>query len=233
MEGTTSLDDLPISPQSEANIQLETRETNTKIDSTINNMREQREAEISSALGPGAGLGGPGAGIGGPGAGPGPGPGAGVGAGHSGLGENVNKFVSGVQEAVASGALGLQSRDVPQSQTHITQDAQMQPNFVPAQEQEDYIGASQTNRDVVREHNEKRKVEESYDTLFDNLQTPVLLAILYFIFQLPVVKQTVFRLVPALFKKDGTPNLYGYITHSISFATVYTAVMMTLKYFSI
>ena len=219
MEGTTSIDDLPISPQSEANIQLETRETNTKIDSTINNMREQREAEISSALGPG------------PGAGPGPGPG--VGAGHSGLGENVNKFVSGVQEAVASGALGLQSRDVPQSQTHITQDAQMQPNFVPAQEQEDYIGASQTNRDVVREHNEKRKVEESYDTLFDNLQTPVLLAILYFIFQLPVVKQTVFRLVPALFKKDGTPNLYGYITHSISFATVYTAVMMTLKYFSI
>ena len=219
MEGTTSIDDLPISPQSEANIQLETRETNTKIDSTINNMREQREAEISSALGPG------------PGAGPGPGPG--VGAGHSGLGENVNKFVSGVQEAVASGALGLQSRDVPQSQTHITQDAQMQPNFVPAQEQEDYIGASQTNRDVVREHDEKRKVEESYDTLFDNLQTPVLLAILYFIFQLPVVKQTVFRLVPALFKKDGTPNLYGYITHSISFATVYTAVMMTLKYFSI
>ena len=217
MEGTTSLDDLPISPQSEANIQLETRETNTKIDSTINNMREQREAEISSALGPGAG----------------PGPGAGLGAGHSGLGENVNKFVSGVQEAVASGALGLQSRDVPQSQTHITQDAEMQPNFVPAQEQEDYIGASQTNRDVVREHNEKRKVEESYDTLFDNLQTPVLLAILYFIFQLPVVKQTVFRLVPALFKKDGTPNLYGYITHSISFATVYTAVMMTLKYFSI
>jgi hypothetical protein len=209
MEGTTSLDDLPISPQSEANIQLETRETNTKIDSTINNMREQREAEISSALGPGPG------------------------AGHSGLGENVNKFVSGVQEAVASGALGLQSRDVPQSQTHITQDAQMQPNFVPAQEQEDYIGASQTNGDVVREHNEKRKVEESYDTLFDNLQTPVLLAILYFIFQLPVVKQTVFRLVPALFKKDGTPNLYGYITHSISFATVYTAVMMTLKYFSI
>jgi hypothetical protein len=223
MEGTTSLDDLPISPQSEANIQLETRETNTKIDSTINNMREQREAEISSALGPGPGAG----------PGPGPGPGAGAGAGHSGLGENVNKFVSGVQEAVASGALGLQSRDVPQSQTHITQDAQMQPNFVPAQEQEDYIGASQTNGDVVREHNEKRKVEESYDTLFDNLQTPVLLAILYFIFQLPVVKQTVFRLVPALFKKDGTPNLYGYITHSISFATVYTAVMMTLKYFSI
>ena len=221
MEGTTSLDDLPISPQSEANIQLETRETNTKIDSTINNMREQREAEISSALGPG------------PGPGPGAGVGAGVGAGHSGLGENVNKFVSGVQEAVASGALGLQSRDVPQSQTHITQDAQMQPNFVPAQEQDDYIGASQTNRDVVREHDEKRKVEESYDTLFDNLQTPVLLAILYFIFQLPVVKQTVFRLVPALFKKDGTPNLYGYITHSISFATVYTAVMMTLKYFSI
>ena len=155
------------------------------------------------------------------------------GSGHSGLGENMNKFVSGVQEAVASGTLGLQSRDVPQTQTHITQDAQMQPNFVPSQEQNDYIGASHSNREILQQHNEKKKVEQNYDTLFDNLQTPVLLVILYFIFQLPVVKQTVFRLVPALFKKDGTQNLYGYITHSVSFAAVYTGIIMTLRYFSI
>ena len=123
MEGTTSLDDLPSSSQSDANVQLETRETNAKIDSTVNKMRQQRDSDISSATGPG----------------PGPGPGASVG-GHSGLGENMNNFVSGVQEAVASGALGLQSRDVPQTQTHITQDPQMQPNFVPSQEQNnDYI----------------------------------------------------------------------------------------------
>ena len=203
MEGTTSLEDLPSSPQSDQNIQLKTSESNVKIDSTINNISEQRESEVSS------------------------------GGGHSGLGENVNKFVSGVQEAVASGALGLQSRDVPQSQTHITQDQQMQPNFVPQPERDDYIGTSQTTRDVVREHNEKGASKESYDTLFDNMQTPVLLAILYFIFQLPIVKQTVFRLVPSLFRKDGTPNLYGYITHSVSFASVYVAIILTLQYFSI
>ena len=217
MEGTTSLDDLPSSSQSDANVQLETRETNTKIDSAVNKMRQKRDSDISSATGPG----------------PGPGPGASVG-GHSGLGENMNNFVSGVQEAVASGALGLQSRDVPQTQTHITQDPQMQPNFVPSQEQNnDYIGAGQSNLDIIDKHNEKKKVEQNYDTLFDNLQTPVLLVILYFIFQLPVVKQTVFRLVPTLFKKDGTPNLYGYITHSVSFAAVYTGIIMTLQYFSI
>jgi hypothetical protein len=110
----------------------------------------------------------------------------------------------------------------------------MQPNFVPSQEQNnDYIGAGQSNLDIIDKHNEKKKVEQNYDTLFDNLQTPVLLVILYFIFQLPVVKQTVFRLVPTLFKKDGTPNLYGYITHSVSFAAVYTGIIMTLQYFSI
>ena len=213
MAGTTSLEDLPVSPQSEGNIQLQTTETNAnvKIDSTINEMQTQRQAEIAVPNKPSiAGTGGP-----------------------TGLGENVNKFVSGVQEAVAAGALGLESRDVPQSQTHLTQDVQMQPNFVPTHEQEDYIGKGASSNDMIREHNEKKKAEDSFDILFNNLQTPVLLALLYFIFQLPSVKQSVFRLIPSLFRKDGTPNLYGYVVHAVSFASLYQALTLTLQYFSI
>jgi hypothetical protein len=212
MEGTTSLEDLPTSPQSEGNIQLETTEKNVKIDSTINDMRVKRQAEISEI---------------------GKGP-SNVNTGDpTGLGENVNKFVTGVQEAVAAGALGLESRDVPQNQTHLTQDEQMQPNYVPKQ-QEDYITASnQSNNDIIRLHNEKKQNEENLDILFNNLQTPVLLAVLYFIFQLPIVKQTILRVIPSLFRKDGTPNLYGYIFHAILFASMYQIITMTLHYFSI
>ena len=210
MEGTTSLEDLPTSPQSEGNIQLETTEKNVKIDSTISDIRAQRQTEISV-----------------------PGPGNVNTGGPTGLGENVNKFVSGVQEAVAAGALGLESRDVPQTQTHLTQDEQMQPNYVPTQ-QEDYIAASNlSNNDIIREHNERKQKEENFEILFNNLQTPVLLAVLYFIFQLPSVKQTILRLIPSLFRKDGTPNLYGYIFHATLFASIYQILIMTLHYFSI
>lgn len=211
MAGTTSLDDLPVAPQSEANIQLNTTETNVKIDSTVNNMRAQRQSEITSPDNGG-------------GADPG---------GHSGLGANMNNFVAGVQEAVATGALGLQSRDIPQDQTHLTQDPQTQPNFVPQIEHNDYIGSGQSTNHIVQQHIDKRNTEESYDVMFNNLQTPVLLAVIYFIFQLPIVKQTVLRLAPSLFKKDGTSNLYGFLVHSVSFACIYQSIIMTLHYFSL
>ena len=211
MDGTTSLDDLPTSPQTEENIQLETTEKNVKIDSNISDIRAQRQAEIANVGPATTNTGGP-----------------------TGLGENVNKFVTGVQEAVAAGALGLESRDIPQSQTHLTQDAQMKPNYVPAkQQEEDYIGASETKHEVIQQHIEKKRNEDNFDVLFNNLQTPVLLAVLYFIFQLPSVKQTILRLIPSLFKKDGTPNLYGYIFHASLFAGVYQLLVITLNYFSI
>ena len=220
MVETTNLEDLPISPQTEdGNIQLKTTERNVKIDSTINNLREQREADIAS--------------IGVSGAGPGGGAGPAAGSGPTGLGENVNHFVSSVQEAVASGALGLESRDVPQSQTHITQDAQMQPNFVPNTEHVDYIRESNRTEDVVRENAIKQKSQDNVDAIYNNLQTPLLLAVLYFIFQLPVVKQTTLRLLPSLFHKDGNPNLSGYLINSIAFAGLYCGLMATLHYFSL
>lgn len=211
MSGTTSLDDLPVSPQSEANIQLNTTETNVKIDSTVNKMQAQRQADITPPKND-------------RGADPG---------GHSGLGGNINNFVAGVQEAVATGALDLQSRDIAQVQTHITQDPQIQPNYVPSIEHNDYIMNDQSTNDIVQQNINKRNTEDSYDVLFNNLQTPIILALLYFIFQLPVVKQTVFRLVPSLFKNDGTQNLYGFIVHSVSFACVYQSIIFTLQYFSL
>ena len=209
MEGTTNIDDLPVSPQSEGNnIQLTTSETNVKIENTMNDMLEQREAEIapqSRDAEPGS------------------------------FDKNMNNnFVSGVQKAAASGALELQSRDVPQNQTHLTQDPVIQPSFIPDKKQhQDYIENNEHREQIMKQHKEKQQTEENYDIMFNNLQTPILLAVLYFIFQLPIVKQTTFRLLPSLFKKDGTSNLNGYIVHSVSFACVYQSLIMTLNYFSI
>ena len=209
MEGTTSIDDLPISQESKGNnVQLTTSEKNVKIENTINDIREQREGDISSRTRDEK-------------------------AGN--LNSNVNNnFVEGLQKAASSGALELQSRDIPQTQTHLTQDPEIQPSFIPnTKYQDDYIKNNENREQIMKQHEEKNKKEENYDILFNNLQTPILLAVIYFIFQLPIVKQTTFRLLPSLFKKDGTSNLNGYIFHSVSFAVTYQALMLTLEYFSI
>ena len=52
---------------------------------------------------------------------------------------DINSFVTGLQQAAANGALQLPSRDIPQSQNHITQDTQIKPNYIPPQNNQNYI----------------------------------------------------------------------------------------------
>ena len=61
----------------------------------------------------------------------------------------MNEFVSGIQQASASGAMSLPSRDVPQNTVHFS-DEEVKPNFVPQTEQQsDYIQNTDTEQDIL------------------------------------------------------------------------------------
>jgi len=53
----------------------------------------------------------------------------------------INQIVSGIQQASISGATQLSSRDIPMVTTNLSNDAQVQPNYVPLPPQNnvDYI----------------------------------------------------------------------------------------------
>lgn len=144
---------------------------------------------------------------------------------------NMNEFVNGIQAAAASGSLGLPSRDIPQQQTHITQDAVTKPNYVP-QGPDDYILKHQTPEEIIKQHTVKDKQGEKADELYHELQTPILVGTLYFVFQLPIVKKQMMKLLPAIFLKDGNLNLTGYITYSVLFSGMYYASIRTVNYLS-
>jgi ATP-dependent Zn protease len=147
--------------------------------------------------------------------------------------QHVNQFVSGLQQASAAGLTALPSRDIPQTQSHLTQDQQMQPNYVPQEHQNtDYITEHQTNEDIIRKYNNKEQQSKSLDDFYSTIQTPVLIAILYFLFQLPIVRKNLFKFLPALFSKDGNPNLSGYIMNSAIFAALYFSFAKGIRYFS-
>ena len=141
----------------------------------------------------------------------------------------INQIVNGLQKASVNGLTQLPSRDIPRTTETITNDAQIQPNFIPqpnpSQMQEDYIKkmqqSNQSMNEIIDEHNKKANFSSSLDNLYDEIQTPLLLTILFFIFQLPIFKKYLFLYVPFLFFNDGNYNIKGYLTISILFGCIY------------
>ena len=238
MTDTTSINDLPISPQTDNgqmnnNITFDTKEKNQVIANPTKTLTEQRELEdkknagiqhnqnvVNGALPP--------TGVALPAASPGNGSHV---AAIPPSTSNMNEFVSGIQSAAASGALGLPSRDIPQQQPPLTHDAVTKPNYVP-QGPDDYILKHQTQEEIINQHNTKEKRGENAYAIYDELQTPILVGALYFVFQLPVMKKQMMRLLPTIFLKDGNLNLSGYLTYSILFSGMYYASIRTVNYLS-
>ena len=143
----------------------------------------------------------------------------------------INHIVSGIQQASSSGATQLPSRDMPTSTNHIAQDVQVQANYVPPPppQHSDYIQQYEENNDIVDDYYDKQKRIASLDSMYDELQTPLLLAVLFFLFQLPFFKKYLFAYMPMLFLNDGNYNLYGFVFMSAFFAFVYYILSKTMN----
>ena len=141
----------------------------------------------------------------------------------------INQIVNGLQKATVNGLTQLPSRDIPRTTDAITNDPQIQPNYIPEPNknniQEDYINemqrSQQSTNEIINEHNKKTNFSNSLDNLYEEIQTPLLLTILFFIFQLPIFKKYLFMYLPFLFFNDGNYNLKGYIVISILFGCIY------------
>lgn len=134
--------------------------------------------------------------------------------------KTMNEVVSGIQQASANGATGLPSRDIPTNTVHFS-DEQIQPNYVPQKEQNDYIQDTDTEHEILARRMKSQNSRDSMEILYDEFQIPILIGILYFIFQLPVVRSKMLVLIPSLFNNDGNPNLTGYLLNSLFFGVLY------------
>ena len=144
---------------------------------------------------------------------------------------NVNEFVSGLQRATTSGMTSLPIRDVPRNTESVVSDEQTMPNYVP-KAPHDYIREHHENTQSFLQHNERLTNRgESIDVVYETLQVPILLAILYFTFQLPVMRKYLLMYLPSIFNKDGNHNLTGLIFISILFSCTYYGINFILSQF--
>ena len=141
----------------------------------------------------------------------------------------ISQIVNGLQQATLAGATSLPSRDIPQHTEQLTQDAQVHPNYVPPPQMRDYINETD---DDINNYYRKEKMENSLDSVYDELQGPLLLAVLYFLFQLPFFKKTIYRYLPFLCHTDGNYNFNGLIFVCGLFGFIYYSLSKTVRHFS-
>ena len=141
--------------------------------------------------------------------------------------QSIQQIVAGLQQA--QGSTGLPSRDLPTNNAHITQDEQIQPNYVPKPENTNYIENDQEFESLIQQSKNKKVEQDRLDVLYDELQTPIIVMILFFFSQLPIFQKTLAKNLPSLFTRDGNPSFSGYLFKTVVFGIVFYGITKFTK----
>ncbi len=144
--------------------------------------------------------------------------------------QSIQQIVAGLQQA--QGSTGLPSRDLPTNNAHITQDEQIKPNYVPKPENTNYIENDQEFESLIQQSKNKKVEQDRLDILYDELQTPIIVMILFFFSQLPIFQKTLAKNLPSLFTRDGNPSFSGYLFKTVVFGIVFYGITKLTKQIS-
>jgi len=147
----------------------------------------------------------------------------------------INQIVNGLQQATLAGATHLPSRDIPMTTSRLSTDPQTMPNYVPPPApQSDYIQQHNTQQtaDMIESYNRSKQMNNHLDDMYNEIQVPVLLAVLFFLFQLPIFKKFLNTYLPFLFSNDGNYNLNGFAFTSVLFGMLFHFLNKCTTYFS-
>jgi len=147
---------------------------------------------------------------------------------------NYNELITQLQKASINGATSLPSRDIPMLPNVINNDMEVKPNYIPQHEKmEDYIKNIQSSDDLINQNQNTENNIDNLDAFYNEFQLPFLIAILYFLFQLPVFKLYMKKIIPSFYGSDGNPNLYGYILNSSLFAMLFYILIKLINQITI
>lgn len=135
------------------------------------------------------------------------------------LRERDNELITGIQKASASGLLSLPSRDIPMDQSAVSSDEQVKANFIPSQAN-DYITEHVTSEEIIRQNAKKQQTKDAWDDVYAEISLPLLIAVFYFMYQLPAVRRMFLNTLPMCYSKGGDINLTGRLVNCMVFGGV-------------
>ena len=146
--------------------------------------------------------------------------------------QSINRIVRGIQSAADTGMTQLPSRHIPMDTNHVTQDQQIKPNYIPPPEKRNYIEEEESIEAAIAENKSNQKATDRLDHLYEEIQLPILIMLLFFIFQMPFVQMKLKTTLPSLFLKDGNPTLSGYAFKTVLFGLGFYGLQKASVYLS-
>jgi len=154
-------------------------------------------------------------------------------------GNVMNEVLQGVQRASANGMTMIPTRDIPMNPNSFTHDDQARPNYVPQPKtvhfqddggtgtggERDYIRDHTSMESIVRANTRQSNQIDTIEAIYYDLQMPILLGVLYFIFQMPVFRAQLLHFLPSLFGEDGNFKMIGLTATSAMFAGSFFVIM--------
>jgi len=159
-------------------------------------------------------------------------------------GNVMNEVLQGVQRASANGMTMIPTRDIPMTPNVYTHDEQARPNYVPQPQSShsgmgggggggggggDYIKDHTSMENIVRANTRQSNQIDTIEAIYYDLQMPILIGVLYFIFQMPVFRAQLLHFLPSLFGEDGNFKIMGLTATSVMFAGTFFVITLIFK----
>jgi len=143
----------------------------------------------------------------------------------------IRQIVSGIQDASLHGATRLNSVDFPKESVEIITDNNVTPNFIPPIKQginPDYIKEGSDIPTIVSTQTVKIQNKQLLDNIYDEIQMPLIVSVLFFMCQLPFFKKYLNNNFKMFHYADGSMNLMGNVSFSILFGFLYYIVNLII-----
>ena len=146
----------------------------------------------------------------------------------------MNEVMQGVQRASANGMTMIPTRDIPMNPNSYTHDDQSRPNYVPEKsvhfaDGHDYIKEHASMESIVRANARQSNQIDTIEAIYYDLQMPILIGVLYFIFQMPIFRAQLLHFLPSLFAEDGNLKIMGLTATSVMFAGTFFVITLVFK----
>jgi len=133
----------------------------------------------------------------------------------------------------------LPARDVVVDSSQYLQDDQIKANYIPeapSRSINDYVKDYEKELiDKNKKYQENKAREETASSWFDEFQYPILIAVLFFAFHLPIINTMIFKRFDflSIYNPDGNFNSIGLLLKSLLFGTTYFLITKFVKYISV
>lgn len=128
------------------------------------------------------------------------------------------------------------SRDIPMDET-IYQDIATTPNYIPPpKNKEDYISEyERASREHFANQAKEKYRETTMDIIFSEIQMPLFIGTLFFIFQLPLMNSffSKYFYFLSIHHNDGHLNFFGILLKTFLFCSIFYSLNKTINYLSI